>query len=462
MKVNFYIHGVPKGQDVWGSEQDRDYIKSFYSVSCAESVRFVAEIIPAKKRAFYTYLRAKNVYGSENREGSYFGMTVSFDGVYCTDNESLYALFDTVFNKRILGSILQNNNGNYRFLSPTFDAKGKELESLQSEFIKQLGSFSEDFEEIDTSFKGTANGQVAYFHTSDIDNSSFFSVLKQTLKVYISPEYPTKDAQIASLRKQVDPEKAKNKQLSEDKAELESNLAAAVEKGKRNESEIASLRSEKQKLEEENKGLRSENASLKSELERNKAKNSIERSVNQIRQPLEDLLKGVRKLTPASIYDEPHHYHHEHHESRESRFHNLWSVLMNVIIIVMFLLLIGLCCLMVHHVSESTPIFSKEVAKEVKAAPVKATTPPAIQIVGVRDGEPLAQNTEYAVRLLNAPQGKQIKWKLDGAETSSSRTEVLIRVKPSADKDTAIISCYIVDNANENLIDRKICQIKKQ
>ena len=63
MKANFYIHGVPKGQEIWGSEQDRNYIKSFYSATCNEKVRFVVEIIPAKKKTYYTYIREKNVFG---------------------------------------------------------------------------------------------------------------------------------------------------------------------------------------------------------------------------------------------------------------------------------------------------------------------------------------------------------------------------------------------------------------
>ena len=53
-------------------------------------------------------------------------MTMSLDGVYCTDNESLYALFDTIFNKRIVGSILQSNGGNLRFTLPAFDGKSKD------------------------------------------------------------------------------------------------------------------------------------------------------------------------------------------------------------------------------------------------------------------------------------------------------------------------------------------------
>lgn len=460
MKAFFYIHGVPKGQDVWGNEQDRDYIKSFYSATYSENVRFTVEIIPAKKRAFYTYIRAKNVYGSENREGSYFGMTLSFDGKYCTDNESLFTLFDTIFNKRIVGSIILNNGGNFRFALPTFEGKSKELEGIQSEFLKQLESFDDDFESIDNSFTGDANGQIAYYNISDVDNTNFFSILKRTLKVYISPEYPTKDAQIATLKKQVDPEKAKNKQLTEDKAELEEKLSAATDKGKRNDSEIASLRSDKQKLEEETKKLRGENASLKAELERNRAKSSIERSVGQIRQPLEDLLNSVHKIAPVTAYDEPRrHQSRSAHDSESSDSNKKRIKVIDVITIITFILLIGLICLNYYHVDATTPIFHK---KEVKKAPPKAPVKPYVRIQDIKDGESIEPNKEYTATLINPPEGKHIKWRTDGVSIPNGvRVENVLRFKPLPEKDTVYVTCCVVVNDIDSVIERKVWPIKK-
>ncbi len=296
MNANFYVHGVPKGQDVWGTEQDRDYIKSFYSVSYTENVRFVVELIPARKRIFYTYLRAQNIYGSENRNGSYFGMTISFDDAYCTDNESLFALFDTFFHKRIVGSLIQNNNGNYRFITATFEGKHTDLENIRSEFLKQLDSFDEDMEKIDDSFASSANGQVAYFNISDIDNSSFFSVLQKTLKVYISPEYPTKDAK----------------------------LAAAANKINSTEKELVMLRTDKQNLEEECRKLRNENIALKNDLESSKAKD-----------------------------------HHYNQKSGHSDVVNIRTIVIDVIIVMIFLLLVGITYVSLFETALTSPIFPK-------------------------------------------------------------------------------------------------------
>lgn len=454
MKTNFYIHGVLKGQEIWGSEQDRDYIKSIYSApnNRNEQVRFVVEIIPTKKKTYYTYIREKNVFGAENREGSYFGMTVSFDGVYCTDNESLFTLFDTVFNKRIIGTLLQNQNGNLRFAVASFEGKNKELESIQTEFLKQLDSFSEDLDNIDNSFSSTSSGQIPLYNISDIDNSSFFNVLRKTLKVFVSPEYPTRDAQIASLLKQIEPERAKNKQLLEDKGELESKLSASIEKNKRYEVELASYREGKQKLEEENRKLRTENVLLNNELERNKAKNGIERSVNQIKQPLEELLRHIRKISPVSS-DESKQHHHD--ESPKSGIGNKRMVVHEVVLGIILILLMGLTIDIV-----SPKFFQKE---KVYVSSIPQGKPYHRPYIKYKENlSELEVAKEYEAELINSPQGIPIRWRIDGAEVpDGKKNENIIKFKPLADNDSVYLTSCLVINNKDSIIEKKRWLIKK-
>ena len=459
MKTNFYIHGVLKGQEIWGSEQDRDYIKSIYSApnNRNEQVRFVVEIIPTKKKTYYTYIREKNVFGAENREGSYFGMTVSFDGVYCTDNESLFTLFDTVFNKRIIGTLLQNQNGNFRFAVASFEGKNKELESIQTAFLKQLDSFAEDLDNIDNSFHGTLAGQIPLYNISDIDNSSFFNVLRKTLKVFISPEYPTRDAQIASLRKQIEPEKAKNKQLLEEKGELESKLSASIEKNKRYEAELASFRGDKQKLDEENKKLRTENASLKTDLERNKAKNGIEKSVNLIKQPLDELLRHIRKISPAGFYYDELQHHHD--ESPKSGIGNKRMVVHEVVLGIILILLIGLTTIIIIDIV--SPKFFQKSNGYVSSIPQgKPYHRPYIKYK--ENFSELEVAKEYEAELINSPQGIPIRWRIDGAEVpDGKKNENIIKFKPLADKDSVYLTSCLVINNKDSIIEKKRWHIKK-
>lgn len=459
MKANFYIHGVPKGQEIWGSEQDRNYIKSFYSATCNEKVRFIVEIIPAKKKTYYTYIREKNVFGAENREGSYFGMTVSFDGVYCTDNESLFTLFDTVFHKRIIGTLLQNQNGNFRFAVASFEGKNKELESIQTEFLKQLDSFAEDLDNIDNSFHGTLVGQIPLYNILDIDSPNFFNILRKTLKVFISPEYPTRDAQITSLRKQIEPEKAKNKQLLEDKSELESKLSSAIDKNKRYEAELASFRGEKLKLDEENQKLRTENASLKTDLERNKAKNGIEKSVNQIKKPLDELLYHIRKISPASSYsDEPQHHHDE---SSKSSMNNMRMVVYKIVLWIILILLIALTSITIIDIVYPS-YFQKEQKEQAQVFPKPHPKPYKPYIRCKENLSELEVGKEYEAELINSPQGISIKWRIDGAEVpDGKKNENIIKFKPLTDKDSVYLTSCLVINNKDSIIEKKRWHIKK-
>lgn len=456
MNANFYIHGVLTGQEIWGSEQDRDIIKSSYSISndSKEQVRFVVEVIPTKRKTFCTYLRINNVFGAQNRSGSYFGMTVSFEGVYSTDNESLFRLFDTVFKKRIIGTILQNQNGNFRFAVASFEEKNKELENIKVEFLKQLDSFSEDLDNIDNSFSSTSSGQIPLYNISDIDNSSFFNVLRKTLKVFVSPEYPTRDAQIASLLKQIEPERAKNKQLLEDKGELESKLSASIEKNKRYEAELASFRGDKQKLDEENKKLRTENASLKTDLERNKAKNGIERSVNQIKQPLEELLRHIRKISPAGFYYDELQHHHD--ESPKSGIGNKRIVVHEVVLGIILILLMGLTIIDIV----SPKFFQKE---KVYVSSIPQGKPYHRPYIKYKENlSELEVAKEYEAELINSPQGIPIRWRIDGAEVpDGKKNENIIKFKPLADNDSVYLTSCLIINNKDSIIEKKRWLIKK-
>ena len=86
MDLELFIHGVPKGQKIWGkAENDLAYIQNFYTQNNDET-KFLVEIRSTKDTTFcyYSYLKYNNVVASDGRAGSYFGMTLRFD-VYCAD-----------------------------------------------------------------------------------------------------------------------------------------------------------------------------------------------------------------------------------------------------------------------------------------------------------------------------------------------------------------------------------------
>lgn len=241
MDVGFYIHGVPRGQNIWGTEQDRDYIKCFYSSAYTEGVRFVVEVIPSRRKSFYTYIVGKNVLGFDGRCGSFFAMTISFEDVFCTDIDNLYRLFRIVFERLICGTLLSNQGGSYRYISGTFDGKAKELNAARTELLHNLNSFNDDFEDIDGSF-ASAPSQVVLFNNLDVDSPSFYETLKRTLKVYVSPEYPTKDEYIANLKRKVVIENSNNQQLSEELKTIKAQLSSSNNSANQLKSENKNLK----------------------------------------------------------------------------------------------------------------------------------------------------------------------------------------------------------------------------
>lgn len=262
--VNFYVHGVPKGHDIWGIEQDRDYLKSFYTARCTDEIRL--DVLRGK--SFYTYIRGKNVSGFDDRKGSYLGLTISFDSVFCTDTESLCRLFEIVFERLIVGTILNEHNGNYRYSVSTFSSKTKELEKVKSVLFRELEQFNDDFESIDNSFAALPSKQPTYYNLLDVDSPTFFSTLKRTLKICISHDYTTRDNYIASLKNQLDSVKTENNKLADENSTLKVQVA---ELSKLKE-QIESLSAENKKLRQDNALLQGKNADLLRDIEKYKPK----------------------------------------------------------------------------------------------------------------------------------------------------------------------------------------------
>ena len=108
MKYTFSIHGVPYGSQSWGDSSDSEYLKSFYNSVSASNVptQMIVDIRYSGNTicSYYHYLILSNVVDYESRPGSYFGMTICFEGVFCSDFVELYKLFDACF---------KNNGGSF-------------------------------------------------------------------------------------------------------------------------------------------------------------------------------------------------------------------------------------------------------------------------------------------------------------------------------------------------------------
>ena len=471
MRTNIYVHGVPKGQDIWGCDQDRDYIRNFYGDN-SDSTRFVIEVWPAKKCSFYTYLRGKNISDADGRQGSYFGITISFEGEYCTDTASLFRLCEMVFDQMISGQILLNQSGYFQYGCRSFEEKSAELENIRQKLQTVLASeFKNDVEIIDSTFSQVA-GKAERLNIDDVDSPWFFTMLKKRLKIHVSPDYATQEDVIAALRAQSEPEKAKNRQLRDANDELTARLNDASQKNQSYAADLSKLREGNQKLENVQKQLSSDNERLKAELSRlreenrkqeslqkqlsfdnerlktqlKRGKNSIERNGAQIRQPLEDLA-----VLPKRVFPE------DKEGGRHSVGQKVWKMAHDILHVLTFIFVVCIFFSSNWHVpfqghqpkvsvadivmaSQDSASFQNDTSTHTSLT--EAPPSPKIVINGIKEGDSLMAGSSYTVSIENVPEVAQLEWKLAGATPESKRNGRTIKITVK-NRNTCHISCVV-------------------
>lgn len=97
--VDIYIHGTPRGHQIWGSGSNHDYISIFYNHDSEAKEPAVLQADICGGDSFYTYIRSKKVFDAGGRPGAFFALTVSFKKAYCTNVYMLYQLFEAVYNQ---------------------------------------------------------------------------------------------------------------------------------------------------------------------------------------------------------------------------------------------------------------------------------------------------------------------------------------------------------------------------
>ena len=155
MNVEVFLHGVPYGNDFYGTGVDRNYFNNLYSNEAADNKMLVEVNASAdgKRYIYYHYLVGKNVVDSDGRSGSYFGISLRFD-CYCVNYANVYRILDSVYNLYCCGSLLAVTESGVRYKVSGFkqaEGKIKEIERKVMEML-QDGFSGNDFIGIDRSF----------------------------------------------------------------------------------------------------------------------------------------------------------------------------------------------------------------------------------------------------------------------------------------------------------------------
>jgi len=187
MNFKFYIFGTPRGLELYqGSGVEINYFQTFDNES-KENTKLVIHRMASQ--VSYSYLQY-NLISSSGRTGSFFGMSVVFNKMYCADIESLYNLFEAVYKTILQNKILleESKNAQAKYLVRSFAEAETEVKRIENIICKNIEKqFADDIRPFDSSFKqGDANSTKKLSISEE--NSTFLSALCEYSWITISPE----------------------------------------------------------------------------------------------------------------------------------------------------------------------------------------------------------------------------------------------------------------------------------
>jgi hypothetical protein len=199
--MNFYfkIFGTPHVFDLYqGRENEMGYFRSFYNESKENAKLTIHRMVSGQ--VSYSYLRYNFLSGS-GRTGSFFGMSVVFNGEYCADMEGLYKLFEAVYetilqNRILIEEIKENTLLQAKYLVRTFAEAESEVKRIENIISKNLlSAFAGDIHSIDPSFI-QGNPSLIKLNLKK-RNAAFVEALREYSWVSISPEYKDKEKNLS-------------------------------------------------------------------------------------------------------------------------------------------------------------------------------------------------------------------------------------------------------------------------
>ena len=221
---DFHIHGKPYSQEVWKKDEYYDYFNSIYSnaylnASSDESYMII-EILD--KKVHYTYMRSKNIRDNAEREGSFFAITVSFKGQYCSVI-AIYNLLDQIYNK-IAKPLLFTQSKNPGWL------KYKVLQLEDANVADQmLMAFDKNVMYLNLKNLGNTENTIHSVETKivslmDVDSPEFVDTI-MTNRVVVSPKLESAIIRCGKIESDLNTIRAQKKALSSSNEQLKSEIA---------------------------------------------------------------------------------------------------------------------------------------------------------------------------------------------------------------------------------------------
>jgi hypothetical protein len=280
MEVEVFLHGVPRGQDFFGLQDEQHQHEIFYTRS-NESVKLVVEVKRkgATPYVYYNYLRYNGILGAAGRPGSYLGITLRLDMFY-PDIQHIFRMLDMAFNKYVVGTIVTKNADTYQYTSPDFSTKKQDIERLQQGVLEMLQAtcVEDKFIKIEDSLVNPITTSPEC-HIDDATEGTTMATIKRYSRIVISPDIKS------HTQKEID------KKLKDVDSAIEEAVADKL-------STIATLNSAVSSRD-------SRISSLEKELEEYKSKSDMVVQVDDLKEPITALANYFRVQNNDANTDVP-------------------------------------------------------------------------------------------------------------------------------------------------------------
>lgn len=352
-QFDLYVHGVPVGHEICGCNEELDYIKGFYNHDEEVEVSTLLQIDIVNGKSFYTYLRKKNVRNAEGRPGSYFGLTVSFSGRYCTNVQMLYEILDAIYKQICIDCLIKPENGVDRFLVKQISTASYKNQNAV-DYIKRV--FKNNIENLHfDNLNGFSNSKAEEkFSLKEVDSPLFHETLQQK-RILVSPEYKTAGVAYNSLLKRQGPIQNENERLKttniQQKEKID-NLSREVERLEKELSNATESTSQEYKKQLENLQKQLKNC----EEERDKLDAKIREATSAV-DLIDEPFKKLARLLASRFQDKDEKIgkksSEKHSACRTQHKETKWSSMGNIILLLVVAALCGYCCYAVSQLSKS-------------------------------------------------------------------------------------------------------------
>ena len=286
MDVEFFIHGVPDGNDFFGLAEDRMYFDSFYSGEAENRLLIQTRISGGKLYCYYNYLIGKNVISYSGRQGSYFGITLRLDQ-YCIDFSKIYRLLDTAYSLFCVNTLLEQTGSNTKYLVSNFKSAKNQTDRIETKVIGLLqdGFSGNDFTALDNTFNSHGGNSVLLKRNLlDCTVENVMSTVKQSGKIAISLSYPNQREK--SLIQQYE------QRINSLKEEY-------ISEKRKADGELSKFKSSLKQKEYENQQLYKDKYDLESRIREFKQIKRIDELIAPIKGPIALLAEEIQRLSPS-------------------------------------------------------------------------------------------------------------------------------------------------------------------